>query len=143
MVERFTKLFRLVSESLGPKAQAEQNNITKTDEQKKSKDGVAEPPSATIQQNQPTAKRVIIVDSQTEQIVEDKPSEGKVDPRSLAVVQKQLPPGLPADIIRLAAQNKAFFQGVIALQRMNLDEDLFREAVEDLKKKYYKEHRFK
>ncbi len=116
MVERFTKLFRLVSESLGPKAQAEQNNITKTDEQKKSKDGVAEPPSATIQQNQPTAKRVIIVDSQTEQIVEDKPSEGQVDPRSLAVVQKQLPPGLPADIIRLAAQNKAFFQGVIALQ---------------------------
>lgn len=47
-----------------------------------------------------------------------------------------LPPNLPDDVIELAAINDAFLQGVLALQKMKLDDDLFLKAVNDLRKKY-------
>ena len=41
------------------------------------------------------------------------------------------------DLAVLAAQNKAFREGLLRLQALNLDEDLFIEAVQALRVKYY------
>lgn len=41
------------------------------------------------------------------------------------------------DLAVLAAQNKAFKEGLLRLQALNLDEDLFIEAVQALRVKYY------
>lgn len=47
-----------------------------------------------------------------------------------------LPAHLPDDVLELAAINDAFLQGILALQKMKLDDDLFLQAVNDLRKKY-------
>ena len=44
---------------------------------------------------------------------------------------------LSDDLVMLAAQNKAFKEGLLQLQALNLDEDLFIEAVQALRIKYY------
>lgn len=44
---------------------------------------------------------------------------------------------LSDDLAVLAAQNKAFKEGLLHLQALNLDEDLFIEAVQALRVKYY------
>ena len=44
---------------------------------------------------------------------------------------------LSDDLTVLAAQNKAFKEGLLSLQALNLDEDLFIEAVQALRVKYY------
>lgn len=44
---------------------------------------------------------------------------------------------LSDDLAVLAAQNKAFKEGLLRLQALNLDEDLFIEAVQALRVKYY------
>ncbi|MFN2135041.1 MAG: hypothetical protein ACK2UK_03750 [Candidatus Promineifilaceae bacterium] len=51
--------------------------------------------------------------------------------------EKVVPPRLPEDLISLAAQNSSFKQGILHLQALNLDDDLFIEAVEALRAKYY------
>ena len=51
-------------------------------------------------------------------------------------ILNSLPPNLPEDVIELAAINDAFLQGVLTLQKMKLDDDLFLRAVNDLRKKY-------
>lgn len=47
-----------------------------------------------------------------------------------------LPPMLPEDVIRLAARNRAFFEALRLLQRQQLDDDLFLQALEDLKDQF-------
>lgn len=49
------------------------------------------------------------------------------------------PAGSPKDILRLAARNRAFFEALYILHQRNLDEDLYLEAIEDLRKKYNRE----
>ena len=46
---------------------------------------------------------------------------------------------LPDDVVKLAALNSAFKRGLISLERLNLDDDLYWKAVEDLRRQYYKE----
>lgn len=47
-----------------------------------------------------------------------------------------LPPNLPDGILQLAAINEAFLQSILVLRKMNLDDDLFLSAVQDLRKQY-------
>lgn len=54
------------------------------------------------------------------------------------IYRSRVPLNLPKDIAQLAARNKAFLDGLLAVQHMNLDEDLFQQAFEDLKIKYDK-----
>jgi hypothetical protein len=78
-------------------------------------------------------------------VVQDVPQSSTITgsdtltPESEQHMPENLCPYLPMDIIRLASQNAAFRQGILALQRMNLDEDLFQDAIEDLRRKYYRE----
>jgi len=64
--------------------------------------------------------------------------DSKVEQVSVEHIAKvnNLPPNLPEDILKLAAVNQAFLQGVKALQKMGLDDDIFFSAVQDLRKKY-------
>ena len=83
----------------------------------------------------------VIVDGETGQIIEERsPAELIAHlPAEKDPVYKKLPPNLPKDVVQLAAQNAAFLQGILALQELNLDQDLFLEAIEDLRRKYYRE----
>ncbi len=61
------------------------------------------------------------------------------DNQAFQVVERlhnRLPQNLPTDVAKLAAHNAAFLQGILAMQELNLDEDLFLEAVEELKRRY-------
>lgn len=44
--------------------------------------------------------------------------------------------GLPEDLLALASVNDAFRSGLLLLQRMKLDDDLYWQAVADLREKY-------
>jgi hypothetical protein len=83
----------------------------------------------------------VIIDGETGQIIEEgSPAELITHlPAEKDPIYKKLPPNLPKDIVQLAAQNAAFLQGILALQELNLDQDLFLEAIEDLRRKYYRE----
>lgn len=66
-----------------------------------------------------------------------------VDSSELLVIQEPVvelpepPHVLREDLNLLEAQNQAFKEGLLRLQSMNLDEDLFGEAVNALRSKYY------
>ncbi|HWS83783.1 MAG TPA: hypothetical protein VN207_05940 [Ktedonobacteraceae bacterium] len=83
----------------------------------------------------------VIIDGETGQIIEEGSPPELIThlPAEKDPIYKKLPPNLPKDIVQLAAQNAAFLQGILALQELNLDQDLFLEAIEDLRRKYYRE----
>lgn len=63
------------------------------------------------------------------------PRVADTDSQGLAV-SLGLPEDLPGDLLELAAINDAFRKGLISLQAMNLDDDLYWRAVHDLRAKY-------
>jgi hypothetical protein len=97
----------------------------------------------TPPQSEPSPETQITIDAATGEVVEEAPAPEVVESSDLALVQKQTEiasrlPNHPEDIVKLAAINEAFYKGILALQNLNLDEDLYWQAISDLRKKYYK-----
>jgi hypothetical protein len=119
---------------------AKSNNEISEKAQPRAKVDVVNVTTSASQQKQATSEeKVVVVDSIPNAGVQEDTLKINAGANSVATIKRLLPSSLPEDIAKLAAQNTAFFQGILALQRLNLDSDLFLEAVEDLKKKYYKE----
>ena len=139
-----SRLFRFIDQASNSQRSVDDKSKATANSQRKSKieDTKGGTMSETQSKKSPTQKTVII-DSKTGEIVEEPPTKNNDQAQSIAQVEKMLPPNLPPDIIRLADQIKAFFQGILALQRLNLDKDLLYDAMIDLRKKYDEERDFR
>ena len=131
----FARIVRLISKALPLKAFTDKSGESTGNQAKKADvDHATEPDveviktvSGTSQREHTSSEPVVVIDSTTGKVVEEEYSS------------KDFSHPLPKDIAKLAAQNQAFAQGIFALQKLNLDEDLFQDALEKLRKKYYKQ----
>src|SRR5438270_12722140 len=135
----FKRLFRFIGQARSPKMSGYSSHTVPAHEKEKSTIEEDEVISSNPGLEQTSPKKAITIDSNTGEVVQEIPQDINTEYQSLSPVAKQLPPNLPHDIVRLAAQNNAFFQGILAIKKLNLDEDLFLEAIEDLRRKYYKD----
>lgn len=104
-------------------------------EYRKYTDQVVIPPSTKESAKPPTNKtEPIIIDLQSSKIVQH--TDNQPDRVALEKAKASLPPNTPEDIVHLTLINKAFREGIEAIKRLNLDEDLFQQAITDLYKKY-------
>lgn len=98
-------------------------------------------PSQSSQEEEPHSNSPVTIDASTGELIEaDTPREENVR-SSVALRQEEIAKklhGHPEDIIKLAAINAAFYKGILALQHLNLDEDLYWQALDDLRNKYYR-----
>lgn len=133
MVKRF---IRVISNSFrsNEKQEHENNEVSS-----QSKPEVIPPESSKKDESLP--KPPVTIDASTGEIIEaDAPLEQKTE-SSLTLKQEEIADklrGHPEDVIKLAAINEAFYKGILALQHLNLDEDLYWQAIDDLRKKYYR-----
>lgn len=135
MVKRF---LRLISES----NKKDENTETEVSEKKVIPQSY-EAGALTPPQSEPSPETQITIDAATGEVVEEPPTPEVIESSDLALAQKQTEIasrllGHPEDIVKLAAINEAFYKGILTLQNLNLDEDLYWQAISDLRKKYYK-----
>ena len=132
MVKRF---IRVISNAL------HSNEKSKREDEERSQDSkveVMKPEDSHI--DVPRSRTQITIDGSTGEIVQEDLSLVETADSSLTIRQEEVAknlPGHPEDVIRLAAINEAFYKGILALQNLNLDEDLYWQAIEDLRRKYY------
>jgi hypothetical protein len=118
----------------------------KAGEDEKSLASVVEPqvdevaiPSSVVQTEKPAAQ--VVINSTTGEVITEASSPAITTPGSRTLQMQADTWGLrrnhSEDILRLAAINVAFREGLIALEALNLDDDLYWRAVEDLRRKYY------
>src|SRR5436853_2084883 len=129
----FARLLRLISEALTPKPliadESTANHLKRADvnRQKESQVEVIKTTSPKSQREHPSSEPVVI-DSRTGKVVEEVPDVLDSEFHSLSVerqLSSNFPHHLPGDIVKLAAQNQAFFEGLLVLQKLDLDDDLF------------------
>jgi hypothetical protein len=133
MVKQF---IRVMSDSFRNKEKQEHEN-----NERSSPPAIEVIPSEPSQESEPQSNPPVTIDASTGEIIEaDTPSDEK-SRSSLALKQEEIAKtlhGHPEDIVKLAALNAAFYKGILALQSLNLDKDLYWQALDDLRKKYYR-----
>jgi hypothetical protein len=133
MVKRF---IRVISDSFRSheKQEHENNEVSSQPEPE-----VIPPESSQEEESLP--KPTVTIDASTGKIIEADTSLDKNTESSLTLKQEEIAEklhGHPEDIIKLAAINEAFYKGILALQHLNLDEDLYWQAIDDLRTTYYR-----
>jgi hypothetical protein len=118
MVKQF---IRVMSDSFRNKEKQEHEN-----NERSSPPAIEVIPSEPSQESEPQSNPPVTIDASTGEIIEaDTPSDEK-SRSSLALKQEEI------------ALNAAFYKGILALQSLNLDKDLYWQALDDLRKKYYR-----
>lgn len=88
--------------------------------------------------------KALVIDSATGEVIKASQEKTIVPKQESREIEKtppvvELPPNLPDDLMKLALINETFRQGIMAIEKLGLDEDLRQRALYDLSKKYYKE----